>query len=230
MKTELWERIDGRERAATVGPRRVLVGDVVAKLEAGSAPIEACRGLDLEPIDIVAALGFVVLGPTRDGPALIQERPRRQKLRHALLVSGVPSLFTKMSKPEQLALAAGLLQIHDFWDDSHKAAQTADDTGETKVSTYWHAIAHRREPDPGNASYWYRRIGKHAVFSPLAEAASELLKEGDVDPSLVRKLIPSSGWDPYAFIDAVSRQQIPAIIAQKIQREEMRLLLAASIS
>ena len=61
----------------------------------------------------------------------------------------------------RLALAAGLLQIHDFWDASHEAAQEADDLGERDFSAYWHGIAHRREPDAGNASYWFRRVGRH---------------------------------------------------------------------
>lgn len=57
------------------------------------------------------------------------------------------------------ALVAGLYAHFDFWDEAHDCVQRADDQG----GWYWHAILHRREPDAGNAQYWFRRVERHPV-------------------------------------------------------------------
>lgn len=62
------------------------------------------------------------------------------------------------------ALAAGLYLHFDFWHESHELAQTLD----TPEGAYWHAILHRREPDPGNAKYWFRELGRHPVADQMA--------------------------------------------------------------
>ena len=123
-----------------------------------------------------------------------------------------------------------MLQVHDFWDASHHAAQQADDLGERHVSAYWHAIAHRREPDPGNAAYWFRRVGAHPIFSPLASAARPLL-DAHGDPALTARLLQGEGWNPFAFVELCTdagRNTPSADLARKIQRLEMLLLLEAS--
>ena len=58
---------------------------------------------------------------------------------------------------------AGLWLYHDFLDESHKISQDI----ETPTGSFWHAIMHRREPDPGNSKYWWRRVGKHPVLAAL---------------------------------------------------------------
>jgi hypothetical protein len=121
-----------------------------------------------------------------------------------------------------------LLQIYDFWDASHHAAQQADDLGERSVSPYWHGIAHRREPDPGNASYWFRRVGRHPVFAELAEAALPLIEANE--PTLSGTLLPRGAWDAFAFIDYCTGARAKSLpLALALQRLEMILLLGASL-
>lgn len=49
------------------------------------------------------------------------------------------------------------------WDEAHRVAQDIDDTSGAWV----HAYLHRKEGDPGNAAYWYRRAGQPVATDPL---------------------------------------------------------------
>jgi hypothetical protein len=140
-------------------------------------------------------------------------------------------LFPGASRPDVLGLCAGLLLIHDFWDASHEAAQQADDLGERHVSAYWHGIAHRREPDAGNAAYWFRRVGQHPVFRELANDAKAILAKASATGS-VSKVIEGGRWNPFAMIDLCvsARSGSPAeSLALELQRVEMRRLLQATL-
>src|SRR5262249_31771933 len=104
--------------------------------------------------------------------------------------------------------------------------------GEREFSAYWHAIAHRREPDASNAAYWFRRVGRHALFAPLARAASPLLDEHG-DSALTRRLVSDCGWNPSALIDpCTDGAGGPAreTLARRLQRIEMWLLLEATFA
>jgi hypothetical protein len=151
-------------------------------------------------------------------------------LRDALAETALAGLIPGADRPGLLTLSAGLLLIHDFWDESHEAAQRADDLGERGFSAYWHAIAHRREPDPGNAGYWFRRIGNHPIFPRLAAYAKARLGESP-GPGTAVRLVQSGRWDPSAMTAfcANARPGTPAeSLALDLQREEMRLLLEAT--
>jgi hypothetical protein len=139
--------------------------------------------------------------------------------------AALAGFFPLASRPSRLALAAGLLQILDAWDASHTAAQESDDQGERSTAAYWHLIAHRREPDPGNALYWARRVGRHPIHPGLAEAAAPLLA---TDPALAARLTPGGVWSSAAMID-LAGQSRHATLARRLQRLEMVALLEASL-
>jgi hypothetical protein len=191
------------------------------------------EALGLSPADLIAALGAVALGDDDSlGPALVQESPRRPWLAQALCEPAWAAVFPEAGEPMLLALAAGLLLIHDFWDKSHAAAQRADDMGERAFSAYWHGIAHRREPDAGNAAYWFRRVGRHPVFTPLAEEARPVLKEHG-DAGLSDRLIAHGAWNPFAMIDLCTEARsgtAAETVARRLQRIEMWLLLEATFA
>lgn len=233
MVTLPWDGVvEARDGVAVVVPAGRPVGELVDRLAAGAPPPEVAREFGLDAAGVVAALAFDALGDDRDeaGPPLVQCRPRRAGLGAALAEGALAGLFPRAARPARLALAAGLLQVHDFWDASHHAAQEADDLGEAAVSAYWHGVAHRREPDPGNASYWFRRVGRHPLFGPLAAAARPSLGAAPGGPALADRLTPRGSWDPFAFITYCDTPGArDDALARRLQRLEMALLLRASL-
>lgn len=135
------------------------------------------------------------------------------------------------SSVEATALHAGLWQTNDWLDESHQCSQSIEGDGEGN-GDYWHAIMHRREPDPSNSKYWFRRVGHHACFESLAEVAATALDESGCPEaaSWKNRLGAPCNWDPSAFVDlcqATSRggDADLAQAARKIQWAEMLLLL-----
>jgi len=225
------DRIEHSGDGPILAGRGVAVAEVIDRLEAGENEEAVRRSLGLIAADVVAAIASSGLGDgLDDGPPLIRGGPRRPKLVAAASDRSLAALFPDADRPRRLALAAGLLQVLDAWDPSHTAAQEADDQGERQTSQYWHGIAHRREPDAGNAGYWFRRVGRHPAFDDLAEAARPVLDEHG-DPALTDRLM-RGGWDPVAFVDvctSVPPGSPTAAVAGGIQRMEMAILLAYSL-
>jgi hypothetical protein len=87
------------------------------------------------------------------------------------------------------AVLAGLYLYFSCWDEAHQVAQDL----ETPEGSYWHAIVHRQEPDASNSGYWYRQVGKHAIFPALRARAAEI----GVDFG--------AAWDPIKFIEYCER-------------------------
>jgi hypothetical protein len=98
----------------------------------------------------------------------------------------------------QMALAciAALWLRHDYADQSHGISQSLD----MLEGSYWHGILHRREPDFGNARYWMRRVGTHAIYGPLLAGARQLTAEAK-PASAAAFLLEQTVWDPGRFID-----------------------------
>jgi len=134
--------------------------------------------------------------------------------------------------PRGSALLSGLLQIHDYLDESHSVSQSMEGN---RVGDHWHGIMHRREPDYGNAKYWYRRVGDSPLFPELASRAETVLSRID-DPaadSLKRRLQLPHDWDSFAFVDICSEfardsESDLAHAVREIQFWEMLLLLQLS--
>ncbi|MBI1895790.1 MAG: hypothetical protein HYS04_04515 [Acidobacteria bacterium] len=128
-------------------------------------------------------------------------------------------LFPDSAAPE--AAYSGLLLYFSCYDECHRAAQELH----TPEGSFWHAILHRQEPDPGNAAYWFSRTGKHPVFPQLHEAASEIHTRHEG----ARPISLADEWDPFAFIDYCeharkhpgSREEL---YAREVQRAEWQLL------
>jgi hypothetical protein len=232
MGASLLCRVELREGKAALRGGSVSVEELIKRLESAEAPAGVAEALGLDAADLLAALGFVALGPgPDDGPPLVRAQPRHPALAHAVSEVALARLLPTCMPPARVALSAGLCQILDFWDDSHEAAQQAGDRGEGAVSAYWHGIAHRREPDVSNAGYWFRHVGRHPSFAPLAEAARPVLEQhGDL--SLTARLCPRDrAWDPFAMIDlctSARRGSAQETLARRLQRLEMQILLDAT--
>ena len=133
------------------------------------------------------------------------------------------------------ALFAGLFLLADNLERSHELSQDIA----TPTGSYWHGIMHRREPDYGNAKYWFHRVGRHPVYDDMAPATRELLAEpAGYMPSDENEtaFLLSDQWDAERFVDLCAiaakgskREERGAALenlCRLIQRRECELLLA----
>jgi hypothetical protein len=140
-----------------------------------------------------------------------------EQARSVLKTKSARDLFPRSRAPE--AALSGLWLYFSCFDESHGISQDIP----TQDGSYWHGILHRQEPDPGNAAYWFRRVGDHAIFPALRESAGELVEGSSV------KLRLKQHWDPFAFIDFCEDARRTsgsesAKVAREIQRVEWQLL------
>jgi hypothetical protein len=171
--------------------------------------------------DLLRERRLAPLGPGRPN---LPARPRLEALTPESLLAPQPVRDADMAK----ACLAGLWLYHDFLDESHALSQDIA----TPTGSYWHGLMHRREPDPGNAAYWFRRVGQHPVFGPLRLAAAELAASAPEDPS-VAWLSRQSSWDPFRFIDLCEEARAgrsgAEMLCRQVQQREWELLFDFSL-
>ena len=119
-----------------------------------------------------------------------------------------------------IGAVAGVWLLHDRIDEAHQVAQDLD----TPEGSFWHGIVHRREPDPGNAAYWFRRTGRHPVFPDLRQAVAAIEQQY---PGIQLRL--PTHWDPFRWIDLWEETRVQPDstlyrVALDIQRAEWQVL------
>jgi hypothetical protein len=136
------------------------------------------------------------------------------------------------SRPDAVALKAGLLCIHDYLEESHQFSQSVQHDGRHRASDYWHHIMHRREPDYSNAKYWSRAVGYHPLLDELPDVVAPLFAQFQSSQVLdwQTPLVSTGRWSLNEFVDccaeaAASGNSALNTFARQIQWIEMLLLL-----
>lgn len=137
-----------------------------------------------------------------------------EPFRAELASLGVEAIFPSVNDREAAnGCISGLWLYHDFLEESHAISQELSGW----IGSYWHGIMHRREPDPGNSKYWFRRVTDNSVFAALATDAPEL-----------GYALTGTIWDPFTFIDRCERERGRGSreeeICRRVQLREMQLL------
>jgi hypothetical protein len=92
---------------------------------------------------------------------------------------------------------AGAFWLHGFLDDSHQIVQK-DSSVE---ASYWHALMHRSESDFSNSMYWFRKVGRHAVYTALRQAVEKLETSKRSSQEALQSLLKDGQWNPQRFVD-----------------------------
>lgn len=145
---------------------------------------------------------FKTLFFTDDGPQLgPQRRPGALGLAELDRQFDAFVLATKLEPRLKPLLRSAALLWHDHLDASHDISQSLD----TREGSWLHGIMHRREPDYGNAKYWFQRVGSHAAFPALATRVNA--GRGDDQKELAHRLAAGGRWRPEVFIDECERAE-----------------------
>ncbi|MCX7867760.1 MAG: hypothetical protein N2438_11675 [Limisphaera sp.] len=133
------------------------------------------------------------------------------------------------ARRRSVVIRALVLLWHDHWNAAHELVQSDPSADAALV----HAIVHRREPDPWNSKYWWRRTGAHPALERLGlEAGAVLERHGTA--GWARRLLPGGRWDPYAFVDLCTELQgreesAEGQAARALQRAEFEAVLATFV-
>ena len=151
-------------------------------------------------------LGLSVAGPVDSG-RLPEPGPGRPTIELMALQTAIKHAMADVggSEMQRKCMESGLLLLWDFLDESHAISQTMEGKGTPRTADYWHAIMHRREPDPDNAAYWFRRVGKHPAFQSLSVNLTRWLNESglpavEIAP-ILKRMMANGIFDPFATIE-----------------------------
>lgn len=169
-----------------------------------------------------------IKGAPEDPPPLTPLPLDERKQRWSQIIKNTPPsvlVDNAANQPDAQAILAGLLLWNDDLHASHAISQSIEGKGRHVAGDYWHAIMHRREPDYGNAKYWFRRAGTHPIHTELAERAATYLKG-----TPWRKAANNGVWDAARFVDACREAEqngdSESVLAlRRCQSDEMLLLL-----
>lgn len=139
----------------------------------------------------------------RPEPAALGPGPRPGRQSSPQLQQALESIFkTDDYSPQQKKLIRALVFLwHDHLDEAHALAQDVA----TVDGSLIHGIVHRREPDYGNAKYWFHRSGRHASYKAIAKAAATIPATAD-EKALLHRFVQNETWDPFAFVDCCQEE------------------------
>ena len=103
----------------------------------------------------------------------------------------------------QPLLTSAALLWHDHLDASHTLSQDI----ETREGSWLHGIMHRREPDYGNAKYWFKRVGRHPAYEKLAPRAQALVADREFNTAALPLTHYDGAWNAEKFIDDCERRK-----------------------